>query len=211
MTTNESSDEVSPDIATRNSAPPTPKRKTFGDYLALAIATCGVGYFPIAPGTMGSLVGVGIYLLLRNETIKVYVLYDTNFSRTFTYYGACILLIPVLLLVIVALSLVGIWAASRAERLFGRKDPGAVVIDEVVGQLMTFAFVFPYFLDPVGIVIGFILFRAFDIIKPYPIRKLERLPSGLGIVVDDIAAGLYAGVALSVISMLRLHVLPWPW
>jgi phosphatidylglycerophosphatase A len=192
-------------------AVPTPRRKTLGDYVALAIATCGVGYAPIAPGTMGSLVGVGVYLLLRHETIKVYVQYDSDFSRTFTLYGASILLIPILLLVIVALSLVGIWAASRAERLFGRKDPGAVVIDEVVGQLITFVFVLPYFLDPVGIVIGFILFRAFDIIKPYPIRKLEKLAAGLGIVVDDIAAGLYAGVALSVISMLRLHVLPWPW
>ncbi len=204
----ESSNEGNPDVVTSAAASPMPKRKTVGDYVALAIATCGVGYFPIAPGTMGSLVGVGIYLLLRHETIKIYVRYDSDFSRTFTLYGASILLIPILLLAIVALSLVGIWAASRAERLFGKKDPGAVVIDEVVGQLIAFVFVFPYFLDPVGIVIGFILFRAFDIIKPYPIRKLEKLPSGLGIVVDDIAAGLYAGVALSVISMLRLHVLP---
>ena len=117
-------------------------------------------------------------------------------------------LIPILLLVVTGLSLIGIWAASRAERLFGKKDPSEVVIDEVVGQLIAFAFL-PLFPSALAIVIGFILFRAFDMIKPYPIRKLEKLPSGLGIVVDDIAAGLYAGIALSVISMLRLHVLPW--
>jgi phosphatidylglycerophosphatase A len=198
------SDELNPGAAV-----PAPRRKTVGDYVALAIATCGVGYFPIAPGTMGSLVGVGIYLVLRHETIKVYVfdLGDTSFSRAFTSYGAGFLLIPVLLIVVIVLSLIGIWAASRAERLFGRKDPGAVVIDEVVGQLITFAFV-PLFLDPVVIVLGFVLFRAFDIIKPYPIRRLEKLPSGLGIVVDDIAAGLYAGTALSVILMLRFHIIP---
>jgi phosphatidylglycerophosphatase A len=203
MTMKESSDEVNPDIATPNAASPTPKRKTVGDYVALAIATCGVGYFPIAPGTMGSLAGVGIYLLLRRETIKVYVfdLGDTFFSNEFASDGASFLLIPVLLLVVTVLSLIGIWAASRAERLFGKKDPGAVVIDEVVGQLMTFAFM-PHFIGSAGILMGFVLFRLFDIVKPYPIRKLEKLPSGLGIVVDDLAAGFYAGMTLLIISTL---------
>jgi phosphatidylglycerophosphatase A len=206
MTTRDASESNSDAAGT---GAPVRGRRTLDDYVALAIATCGVGYFPIAPGTMGSLVGVGIYVLLRHETIKVYARYDSDFSRAFAEYGASVLLIPILLLVIVALSLVGIWAASRAEGLFGRKDPGAVVIDEVVGQLITFAFVFPYFLSPIGILIGFILFRAFDIIKPYPIRQLEKLPSGLGIVVDDIAAGLYAGTALAIINALGLlHVLP---
>ena len=211
MPIKESSDELNPPVAVpvRELAPPK-RLRSIGDYVALAIATCGVGYFPIAPGTMGSLVGVGIYLLLRHETIKVYVLHDNNFSRAFGEYGAGFLLIPILLLVATGLSLIGIWAASRAERLFGKKDPSEVVIDEVVGQLITFAFV-PLFLSPQTIVLGFVLFRAFDIIKPYPIRQLERLPSGLGIVVDDIAAGLYAGIVLSVISMLSLlQVLPWP-
>src|SRR5712692_4069562 len=214
MPIKESSDELNPPVVVPASEIATPKRRrTIGDYVALAIATCGVGYFPIAPGTMGSLVGVGIYLLLLGGTTRVSlaVLEGGNFLRVWGDWGLSFLFICVLLLVVIGLSMVGIWAASRAERLFGRKDPGAVVIDEVVGQLITFVFVFPYFLGPVGIVIGFILFRAFDIVKPYPIRKLEKLPSGLGIVVDDIAAGLYAGIALSVISMLSLlQVLPWP-
>ena len=90
----------------------------------------------------------------------------------------------------------------------GKKDPGEVVIDKVVGQLITYAMV-PYFIGPMGIVLGFIFFRAFDIIKPYPIRKLEKLPSGLGIVVDDIGAGFYAGTALAITSTLFfLHILP---
>jgi phosphatidylglycerophosphatase A len=211
MTMKESSDEVNPDVLTSGVASPMPQRKTATDYVALAIATCGVGYFPIAPGTMGSLVGVGVYLLLlRGTTNASLTLLDgSTFLRAWDDWGLSFLFICVLLLVIIGLSLIGIWAASRAERLFGRKDPGAVVIDEVVGQLITFAFVLPIFMGPIKLVVGFVLFRAFDIIKPYPIRKLEKLPSGLGIVVDDIAAGFYAGAALAIINALgMLHIIP---
>jgi phosphatidylglycerophosphatase A len=159
-------------------------------------------------------VGVGIYLLLLRGTTKASfaVLKGSNFLRVWEDWGLSFLFICVLLLVVIGLSMVGIWAASRAERLFGRKDPRAVVIDEVVGQLITFVFILPVFLGPgapTKIVVGFILFRAFDIIKPYPIRQLEKLPSGLGIVVDDIAAGFYAGTALAVIQMFSLlHIIP---
>lgn len=206
----ESSDEVNPDIATPNAASPAPKRKTLGDYVALAIATCGVGYSPIAPGTMGSLVGVGLYLFLRPRIVEFFIIRFSGrvFDDAWRIFAESSFLACVLLLVIIGLSLIGIWAASRAERLFGRKDPGAVVIDEVVGQLITYAMV-PHFIGPIGIVLGFVLFRAFDIIKPYPIRKLEKLPSGLGIVVDDIGAGFYAGTALAITSTLFfLHILP---
>ena len=201
------SDEVQ-DIATPNAASPTPKRKTVGDYVALAIATCGVGYFPIAPGTMGSLVGVGIYLLLRRIVLKyIFAVMDHRaVIPEDQQMGASFGLICVLLVVTIAISMVGIWAASRAERLLGLKDPSAVVIDEVVGQLITFAFV-PYSLAAPAIAVGFVLFRAFDIVKPYPIRRLEGLQSGLGIVADDILAGLYAGIVLTLIitpSLLHL-------
>src|SRR5712691_10137412 len=213
MPIKESSDELNPPVAipVREIAPPK-RLRTIGDYLALAIATCGVGYFPIAPGTMGSLVGVGIYLLLRRLALRADLAMDgTDFSRGYTYWGASLLLMWSLPIFTIGLSLIGIWAASRAERLFGRKDPSQVVIDEVAGQLVTFMFVPLLLTGGILIPIGFILFRAFDIIKPYPIGQLERLPAGLGIVVDDIAAGLYAGTALSVITMLSLlHVLPWP-
>ena len=91
----------------------------------------------------------------------------------------------------------------------GKKDPAQVVIDEVAGQLVTFMFVPASFLHPLMILTGFVLFRAFDIIKPYPIRRVESLHGGLGIVGDDIVAGLYAGAVLALVVLLAaLHILP---
>ncbi len=209
MPIKESSDELNPPVAipVREIAPPK-RLRSIGDYVALAIATCGVGYFPIAPGTMGSLVGVGVYILLRRIVLKyIFAMMDQrSVIPEYQEIGASFGLICVLLVVTVAISMAGIWAASRAERLLGRKDPSAVVIDEVVGQLITFAFV-PYSLAAPAIAVGFVLFRAFDIVKPYPIRRLEGLQSGLGIVADDILAGLYAGIVLTLIitpSLLHL-------
>src|SRR5712691_5338206 len=211
MPIKESSDELNPPVAipVREIAPPK-RLRTIGDYLALAIATCGVGYFPIAPGTMGSLVGVGLYLLLRRLALRADLAMEgTDFSRGYTYWGASLLLMWSLPLFTIGLSLVGIWAASRAERLFGRKDPSQVVIDEVAGQLVTFMFVPLLLTGGIAIPIGFILFRAFDIIKPYPIRRVESLHGGLGIVGDDIVAGLYAGAVLALVVLLAaLHILP---
>ena len=196
------SDESNPDVVT-SAAPPAPKRKTFGDYVALAIATCGVGYAPIAPGTMGSLVGVGIYLLLDRLVFRAWLaFYGPGSLRAWDHWGDMFALLWILPLFSIGLSLVGIWAASRAEVLFGRKDPSQVVIDEVAGQLVTFAVVPVVFLHPLGILIGFVLFRAFDIIKPYPIRRVESLRGGLGIVGDDIVAGLYAGAVLALLALL---------
>lgn len=197
----ESSDEVNPDIAASDAASPAPRRKTLGDYVALAIATCGVGYFPIAPGTMGSLVGVGIYFLLAEGTPRLWFALGGSAFR-WDLWASNFLLLWSLPFFTIALSLVGIWAASRAERLMGRKDPSQVVIDEVAGQLATFLFVPAMYLHPLGILIGFILFRAFDIIKPYPIRRVEGLHGGLGIVGDDIVAGLYAGTVLALLALL---------
>ncbi len=212
MPIKESSDELNPPVVipVRELAPPK-RLRTIGDYLALAIATCGVGYFPITPGTMGSLVGVAIYVLLWRSALEVDLAYldGTSFSRAYTFWGPNFLLMWTLPLFIVGLSLVGIWAASRAERLMGKKDPSQVVIDEVAGQLVTFMFVPAYFLHPLMLLIGFVLFRAFDIIKPYPIRRVEGLHGGLGIVGDDIVAGLYAGAALALVALLAaLHILP---
>jgi len=211
MPIKESSDELNPPVAVPASEVAPPKRRrTFSDYVALAIATCGVGYIPIAPGTWGSMVGVMILLRLRPVVFEIFEIrfagriqddaWRLFFERSF--------FTSILLLVVIALSIIGIWAASRAERLLGRKDPKAVVIDEVVGQLITYVFVFD-FIGPIGIAMGFVLFRAFDIIKPYPIRRLEGLHGGLGIVADDILAGLYAGTVLLILSTLSsLRVIP---
>jgi phosphatidylglycerophosphatase A len=152
------------------------------DYLALSIATCGVGYLPLAPGTFGSLVGLGIFLLLARLTT-----------------GAP--LVAIVLALIVAVTLAGIWAGSRIEQLSGRKDPGKVVVDEVAGQMIS---LFPLTLFShwsTGIVIlSFILFRFFDIVKPYPANRLQELDGGVGIMFDDLVAGVYGAVVISIIS-----------
>jgi phosphatidylglycerophosphatase A len=152
------------------------------DYLALSIATCGVGYLPLAPGTFGSLVGLGIFLL---------------FARLTT--GAP--LVAVVLALIVAVTLAGIWAGTRIEQLSGRKDPGKVVVDEVAGQLIA---LFPLTIFAhwsTGLVIlSFILFRFFDIVKPYPANRLQELDGGVGIMFDDLVAGVYGAVVVLIIS-----------
>jgi phosphatidylglycerophosphatase A len=151
------------------------------DYLALSIATCGVGYLPVAPGTFGSLVAVGIFLLL---------------ARVVT--GSS--LVAVVLVLILAFTVVGIWAATRTEQLSGKKDPGKVVVDEVAGQFIA---LFPLTLFPrwstLAVIVSFILFRFFDIVKPYPANRLQELKGGAGVMFDDLVAGVYAAVIVSII------------
>ncbi len=145
------------------------------DFIALAIATCGVGYLPLAPGTFGSLVGVGLFLLLRANPL-------------------------VILVAIVAVTLVGIWAATRTEELSDRKDPGKIVVDEVAGQLIA---LFPLTLFPrwstLAVIISFILFRFFDIVKPYPANRLQELNGGAGVMFDDLVAGVYGAIVVSIV------------
>jgi phosphatidylglycerophosphatase A len=110
--------------------------------------------------------------------------------------------VPVILVLIVATTLTGIPAATLEARGCGKKDPSHVVIDEVAGQLVTLI-ACPILWKP--LLAGFILFRAFDIVKPPPIRSLERLPEGTGIVVDDLGAGVYGLIVLQV--ALHFHLL----
>ena len=148
---------------------------------AVWIATCGgVGYFPVAPGTAGSAIGVGLVAALGTLPLP------PPWFRV--------------LLILAALSifLIGAWAATGAEKFLGRKDPGQVVIDEVAGQVLTLV------AQPDAswkwLLIAFILFRAFDIIKPFPARQAERLPGGWGIMMDDMAAGAYAAAGLAILG-----------
>ncbi|MCA1625430.1 MAG: phosphatidylglycerophosphatase A [Acidobacteria bacterium] len=92
----------------------------------------------------------------------------------------------------------GIWASSRAVELFQNKDPQQAVVDEVIGQLITFLFV-PFTVSWKFVAAGFLLFRLFDIWKPYPIDSLQNLPAGIGVCADDILAGVYAGTCLAVL------------
>jgi phosphatidylglycerophosphatase A len=194
----ESSDELNPTVEVPSPAVAMKKStRTVADYLALAIATCGVGYFPIAPGTLGALVGVGLYLTIWGSVLQ---LLETNAARG--HLNLLFIFTPLLaamLLAIVLVTVAGTWAATRAEKLMQRKDPSAVVIDEVAGQmiaLLTGPFWLPTWWS---VLTAFILFRLFDIWKPYPIRRFEALESGLGIMADDLVAGIYALIVNSVL------------
>ncbi|HVQ38683.1 MAG TPA: phosphatidylglycerophosphatase A [Pyrinomonadaceae bacterium] len=199
MAIKESSDEGNPTVLTEEPVAPPTSARSLKDYLALSIATCGVGYLPLAPGTWGSLVGVGLYMLVRGTLMTA--LWDVTLQFKLNLLNLYYAIISIELLFVAGLSLLGIWAASRTEKLSGKKDPGKVVIDEVAGQ---FVALLPVpFLVEFGwwsFILAFILFRFFDIVKPYPARKLESLKGGLGIMADDIVAGVYAaiGVALAV-------------
>ena len=139
--------------------------------LALLVATvCGLGYSPVAPGTVGSAAGLLVYLPIR-------------------WLG----LPAVEALAMVVVFVVGALAATTAERHFGHIDPGPVVADEVLGMLVTLAFL------PVsvgGALAGFVLFRVFDVVKPPPSRQLEALHGGWGVMSDDLMAAIYAHIVL---------------
>jgi phosphatidylglycerophosphatase A len=146
--------------------------------LAVFIATVGYcGYSPIAPGTVGSAAGLVFYLLVW-------------WAQSPLFESALIL----------ALFVTGVWAGTTSERYFGGIDPGPIVLDEVVGMLITLAFI------PVGMVgalIGFLLFRVFDVLKPFPAGRFEKLHGGLGVMADDAMAAIYANLALRLVLWIR--------
>src|SRR5919107_249341 len=179
------------------------RRRTAADYVAMALATCGVGLIPIAPGTWGSAVGVVLYVALGRGAERVFD-YAVARGLDLSPQTFPLILNTVLLISILVVALVGIWAATRAEKLLGKKDPGAVVVDEVAGQLITFLFVPWQTTWTWTVALGFIAFRVFDIWKPYPVRRLEGLGGGLGIMADDMLAGFYAAAAMSLLVTLRL-------
>lgn len=148
------------------------------DRLATVLATAGgAGFSPVAPGTAGSAVGLLLFWPLARQPLIV--------------QGAATL----------AVFLVGVWASTRLARRLGRKDPGLAVIDEVAGQWVTLL-ALPF--TPLTAALGFFLFRACDVIKPWPARSLEGLPEGWGIMADDVAAGVYAHL------LLRVGLMLWP-
>jgi phosphatidylglycerophosphatase A len=142
------------------------RKSNFSGKIALILSTWfGIGLLPVAPGTFGSVAAVPIALGLACLGIGY-----TAFAIS----------------IVVA---VAIWSSGRCKKLLGNDDPSAVVIDEVAGLLLTMFLLAPSWLT---LGLGFALFRFFDILKPYPIRKVEKLRGGLGIVVDDLVAGVYA-------------------
>jgi phosphatidylglycerophosphatase A len=172
------------------------------DYLALALTTFGVGYIPGAPGTYGSVVGVGIYLLFGShiaEAARQGLTGNANIDLISALHSS---LIYILIFLFV---LIGVWGSSRSIAMLGSDDPHEAVVDEVMGQIITFLFI-PFTLSWPLILAGFVLFRLFDIWKPYPIDSLQSLPGGLGICADDIVAGVYAGICLAVINAIILAI-----
>ena len=200
----ETSDALNPPVVEAAHVVVPAHARTAGDYLALALATCGVGLIPLAPGTWGSAVGVVVYLALgraAQTTFDYAVTRGLDLSpQTFQT-----LLTTALLFVVFIISLAGTWAATRAEKLFGKKDPGAVVVDEVAGQLVAFLFV-PWGAPWWVVVAAFVAFRVFDIWKPYPVRRLEHLGGGLGIMADDLLAGFYAAAVMALLISVLISV-----
>jgi len=145
---------------------------------AQLVATAGgAGYAPLAPGTAGSAVGLLLFWPL---------------SRL-PFAGQAAITVAVFLL--------GTLAATHVATRLGLKDPGIVVVDEVVGQWISLLLL-P--LTPVTIAAGFLLFRVLDVVKPWPARDFERLPGGFGIMADDVMAGVYANL------LVRIGLLVWP-
>lgn len=145
--------------------------------LIIFIATgCYSGYLPKAPGTWGSLVGLLLFFLLHGLSLPVY------------------------LAVTAGLFVVGSFAAGEMEKILDNRDPGVVVIDEIVGMLIAMIAV-PA--TPLAMVLGFVLFRIFDIAKPFPVNFFDqRFHGGLGIMLDDVIAGIYSLVALQLVLFL---------
>ena len=142
-------------------------------FIKFAAAGFGSGYAPLAPGTAGSLVGIPLYLAFS----------------AFAW--------PLWLITITAFTCLAWYLSEEAEKLFGRKDAPCIVIDEIAGLQWTLFLVAPTLLHTA---LGFVLFRLFDVLKPFPARFFQdRLPGGYGVVADDLAAAAYAAAALHVL------------
>jgi phosphatidylglycerophosphatase A len=147
------------------------------DGLAAAIATGGgAGFMPKAPGTAGAIEGVLVYLLMERLDLGAY------FAHAIIFF-----------------LIIGTWSAYRVE-LFWGGDSQRIVVDEIAGQMITFGLAAGrYPLSALYVFIGFVLFRLFDITKPFPLRRLENMKWGVGVMADDVGAGIYALVALTLI------------
>jgi len=142
-------------------------------FILLLATGLGVGYSPRAPGTLGTLVAIPVYYFLSNVPSPLYEI---------TLIGFVFL---------------SVWVSGNAEIFFGKKDDQRIVIDEIMGFLITMLWV-PKTIR--FVIIGFFLFRFFDILKPFPIRRLEKgFKGGFGVVLDDVVAGVYANIVLRLI------------
>jgi phosphatidylglycerophosphatase A len=226
-------------MATNLNATPTAESPRKKPGLALALATVlGVGYIPKAPGTFGSLIGI-VVAIATHPISLITVVGALFFGGglgidvpMFKGHSAPVLLLIPSLVSLFVVGLVGVWSGSRISGYAGVKDPQYIVIDEVSGMHLTLvlaivplglptrlmpgdeASIFALYsgfslLNWKYLLLGFILFRVFDIWKPWPIRRLEALPGGWGIMADDWMTGIYAAILLRValhFGLLTLHI-----
>ncbi|MDD5561165.1 MAG: phosphatidylglycerophosphatase A [Candidatus Omnitrophica bacterium] len=134
-----------------------------------------VGYLPLIPGTFGSIAGIGIFYLFNGRSWAGY------------------------LLLIFCIMILGLLTSGRAEKLLNRKDPGCIVIDEVMGMLVALSFL-PH--DPKIIILAFFIFRILDTLKPFPAGRLQNMHGAVGVMGDDLVAGIYANIVLQLILRL---------
>lgn len=153
----------------------------------------GLGYLPIAPGTWGSMGGVVLYWLLEAIFLGVGAAWGAPTQANGIMFHTALVALTL------AVSLLGVWASGRAALHFDQSDPSPVVVDEVAGQLLAL-----HAMSPLGwkeVLVGFLLFRAFDIWKPFPARAAESLRGGWGIMADDWIAGFYAAIVLNLLRL----------
>jgi len=163
--------------------------KSLIDFLAKSIATgLGTGFFPLGPGTAGAFLAVVIYV--------AYVEY--NVPQNILTFNEHLLL----LIVIIITFIIGVWSANRVEKEYGH-DASYVVVDEMIGVWIALLCI-PF--TPIYIISAFILFRFFDILKPLGIRKMESLPRGWGVMMDDVLAGIYANLILQIAQLVVPYV-----
>jgi len=195
--------DTPPADAPSSEAPEAAPRKK--PRLALALATSfGLGYLPKAPGTWGSLAGIALAWLSSTFWFFVAKNFPSLARSIPEKYGWLIILITPSV-VAVAVAVTGVIVASRVANYAGIEDPQYVVIDEVSGQFFTLLLPMGFFepKDWKYLLLGFILFRVFDIWKPFPVRQLEKLPGGWGIMADDWMAAVYAALVLRFVIHLR--------
>lgn len=146
-------------------------------FVRLVATGLGTGHVPIAPGTAGTLLGVPLFIIFSGMPWQVH------------------------LLSILALSFLAVYASGETEKILGKKDASCIIIDEIVGFQYTMFFITP---TPLHIISGFIAFRIFDIVKPFPIRLCEKkIPGGWGVVADDVIAGIYGHIMLALIILIE--------
>lgn len=194
------SDAVRPSPGAPGRAGPSPLRRFLG-------TACGPGYLPIAPGTWGSLATLLVVALLVGVEGQFDGLLAAPASATpgvdpaGSPAGSPLLTQPALFALAALLIFVaGVALGHKAQLDWGRHDPGSFVVDEVVGQLIPLLPLLAGPLPAFGALAAFVLFRVFDVVKPPPCRWLESLPGGVGIMADDVAAGLYAALCVVLLS-----------